>query len=353
MKKRETDKYSCETKEGRLLSSKYRHYRRIDKDKAWASFYHRIRGNSYKKSSWTRPMKYAAAIFVPLVVITLLFLSKINSEKTENSLASILPGSSQAILVLPNGQEIELDSTNMELLSIDATSGLNLLNSRADSKDNSGNIESDYNTLLTRRGGEYRLELEDGTRIHLNANSKLKYPPHFSTKERTVYLEGEAYFEVAHDDDRPFFVITNGIKVKQYGTSFNINAYQGQNVEVVLVEGSIGLILDENEQLLQPGYLAEFHLENKKITTRKVDVETYTAWNDGRFSFDDESLKEIMDILSRWYNIDILFTDDSIGKMRFTGSLDRYESIEPIMQAISKVAKIKVEMKNHTLHISH
>jgi len=341
-----------ELEENDSFLTKYRHYQRIDKKKAWLDFCKRIDVKPKAKIHWQLVYKYAAILLLPISIIALYLLLFTKPTVSENSLAKVLPGKSQAILILSDGNKIALDSTTANCVVVNDSTTATVSNNRISYNGAKQNTSQQYNTLITKRAGEYQIVLDDGTKVHLNAASQLKYPVAFPGSERTVYLQGEAYFEIAPDKKRPFYVITNGMKVRQYGTQFNINAYPGELAEVVLVKGSIGVLTGEKEQMLLPGQLAEFDTENHQLTIKEVDVESYIAWNQGRFFFDNKTLKEIMDILSRWYDVDIQFVNNEVQQLHFTGSLDRYSTIEPIIQAISSAANVTVEMKNHILYIS-
>lgn len=332
--------------------SKYRHYQRIDRKKAWLDFCKRIDVKPKARIHWQLVYTYAAILLLPISIIALYLFLLAKPTAVENSLAEVRPGRSQAILILSDGNKIALDSTTADRVAVNDSIMATVSNNRISYNGARQSRSQQYNTLLTKRGGEYQIILDDGTKVHLNAASQLKYPVAFSGSERTVYLQGEAYFEIASDKKRPFYVITNGLKVRQYGTLFNVNAYLGEHTEVVLVKGSIGVLTGDKEKMLLPGQLAEFDAENHQLMVKEVDVESYIAWNQGRFFFDNKTLKEIMDILSRWYNVDIQFVTDEIQQLHFTGSLDRYNTIEPIIQAISSAANVKVEIKNHILYIS-
>ena len=192
--------------------------------------------------------------------------------------------------------------------------------------------KAEYHTIVVPRGGEYRITLADGTCVHINAESQLRFPVTFSDKERTVRLTGEAYFEVSHRENTPFVVEVGNMRVRQYGTKFNINAYN-EAPEVVLVAGSIGVSGDGGEEVT-------------------LDVSPYIGWTKGRFTFDNERLADIVPELMRWYDVEIKILDDEVANMRFTGSVGRYETIEHIMRAISYTQGVHVAVNGNKIEIS-
>lgn len=205
-------------------------------------------------------------------------------------------------------------------------------------------------TLITRNGKEFWMSLPDGTRVHLNGNSRLSYPLAFTGDQREVALVGEAYFIVAKDKEHPFIVHTAKGDVKEYGTEFNVNT-QGDKTCVVLVKGSISVRAEGGkEQMMTPGDKAELAMQG--VTMSRVDVAPYVAWNTGHFSFEDCELDELMQVVARWYGLHVVFTSDQLRTVRFTGSLSRYESIENTLEVIGAIANVKVEQQDTRIIIS-
>ncbi len=205
-------------------------------------------------------------------------------------------------------------------------------------------------TLTTSHDKEFWMSLPDGTRVHLNGNSRLSYPLAFTGDQREVALVGEAYFIVAKDKQHPFIVHTAKGDVKEYGTEFNVNT-QGDMTCVVLVKGSISVRAEGGkEQMMSPGDKAE--LATQGVTMSRVDVAPYVAWNTGHFSFEDCRLDELMQVVGRWYGLHVVFTSDQLRTVRFTGSLSRYETIENTLEVIGAIANVKVEQQDARIIIS-
>lgn len=336
----------------RRLSERYKQYREIDSLSAWKSFKGKVKKNSSFRIEWGDFVRYAAILLLPLAVAC--FLWWVPGQERQTTPETILPGASQAVLLLQNGSRVSLDAGSGTQIPVGYSSmataseeGISYTHADEEAVDQ-------YNTLLTPRGGEYRVTLSDGTAVHLNSASRLKYPVTFNKNERVVHLEGEAYFEVAKDKNRPFYVVTDGLKVRQYGTSFNVNTYSSQRIDVVLVSGSIGVISNsgKKEQELKPGQKAEFDRSSQTVSVTDVDVESYVSWNDGRFIFDDESLENIMQTLSRWYDVDIRFVSPQLRNLHFTGSVDRYDTIDRILKAIAYTVDVQVDIRERIVYIS-
>ena len=211
-----------------------------------------------------------------------------------------------------------------------------------------------YNTLKTPRGGEYTITLSDGTRVYLNAASKLKYPVQFDSKRREVYLSGEAYFEVMKDMNRPFYVVTDAVRVKVYGTEFNVNTNGIGGTQTTLVSGKVGIWGrgSVQEYIMKPFQLAEFGDNGEFKGIRDVDVKTYTAWKEGFFVFEDEGLEGILNRLSRWYDVDIFYSNERVKTYHFTGHMEKYENIETILNAISKMVGVHFTIKEKTIIVT-
>ena len=156
--------------------------------------------------------------------------------------------------------------------------------------------------MLFRSSGEYKLVLSDGTKVWLNSASKLKYPVAFTGGQRKVFLEGEAYFEVAADTVHPFLVETSGMSVTVLGTGFNVMAYpEEMEAAVTLVHGKVGVQTDHRQQILQPDEQYVYQTTTRRGTVRKVDVSQYVDWKDGILNFDSMPLEELTRRLGRWY----------------------------------------------------
>lgn len=353
--------YERLTKDTALLR-RYRQFASVDEKQAWRRF--QKKHFQVGKSRW-RILRRCAAIFIlPLAgIIAWLCLSNGNELQPvrlqEDQVAMIRSektGRQKATLTLTNGQEIQLKSAPVKPLQDSAIHSVVPLQKteevQAEKAADTTADTTENNKLVTYDDSEFWLTLEDGTKVHLNYNTTLKYPPHFSASSRTVYLEGEAYFKIAKDNERPFRVITaNGI-VKQYGTSFNVNTQVAGVTKVVLVEGSVSVFPHQGgEYKIQPGELAVLHAASPDVRITKVDIEPYVAWNNGRFVFDNCSLESLMNVISRWYDKNILFESEEIKKIRFTGDIDRYGSIVPILKAIQRVTHLKIETEGGNIII--
>ena len=207
------------------------------------------------------------------------------------------------------------------------------------------------NTLAIPRGGEYQLILSDGTRIWMNAESLLRYPTSFVGEKREVFLEGEAFFEVAKDAKHPFIVHTNRHSVEVLGTSFNISAYPDYKVYTTLAEGRIKVSTAKVSVVLNPDQQAVIELDNDDIVTRDVPAYLFTSWAKGNYEFRNTSLSEIVAQLSRWYNVDIYFKNESLKDKRFAGIIFRDEELNFAIEVIERVSNVHFTREGETIYI--
>ena len=334
------------------VASDFGIYEKVNKDSAWEKVI--LKGNIKQKNNARRLgwYKFVAAVMIPLMVVAVGYFireTKPGSEPKDTEFASIEPGKSKAILRLADNRVIEI--TREQETRFDVAEGIAATNNL------SGMVypeqvamgKAEYNVLEVPRGGEYTVTLSDGTVVYLNSGSELRYPVAFGAERRDVFLSGEGYFEVAKDAERPFFVNADKLKIRVYGTSFNVNTYNIANVETVLVEGKIGIQGNNAEYTVKPGQLALYNREKGTMEIRDVDVRPYVAWKEHEFMFDNESLEEIMNTLSLWYDVDVFFQTASLKQLHFTGHLGRYEEVSHILDAISGVTQVKFSVKGRTI----
>ncbi|MBP5278669.1 MAG: FecR domain-containing protein [Prevotella sp.] len=213
------------------------------------------------------------------------------------------------------------------------------------------------NRVTTYHDKEFWARLDDKTLVHLNYNTKLIYPEKFHGDTRDVILEGEAYFMVAKDKSRPFIVHTPNGDVTVHGTEFNVNTRvndngNGNRTEVVLVEGSVSVMpVDGMEKMLQPGEMALLSSSERRATIMQVDVDPYVAWNSGTFAFNDMPLSRIMDVIARWYNMEVTYESDDLRDLKFSGEFDRYGGISPIIKGLNMAMDLNSEARGKKIRI--
>ncbi|MBL1408888.1 FecR family protein [Sphingobacterium faecale] len=259
----------------------------------------------------------------------------------------ILPAQGTAILTLANGEKISLDQlqpnsliTTIDGIQISKNANGEIIYSAAD------NVKLNHianHNIETPKGGFYTLLLPDGSKVWLNAETKIKYPIHFGGSERRIELQGEAYFKVAHDADKPFIVKTEKQEITVLGTSFNVEAYEKNLEATTLVEGSVKISCPQGHLTLEPGQQAIVDSKNA-IQKKQVDESQYTAWINGDFSFVDTKINDVMSQISRWYNVDIVY-DQKENDLRISGMVARNKPLDTVLNILEMTGKVKFKLE--------
>lgn len=275
------------------------------------------------------------------------------------------PGSDRARLTLDDGRCYEL--VQGESLRLDVEGGGRIENS-ADNRlvytaganpQAETDTQAATNRLTVPRGGSYSIQLEDGTTVHLNSESELVYPSVFAQQTRCVSLVGEAYFDVAHDADRPFVVEVDGYRIEVLGTQFNVTAYADERLcRSTLVEGSVRIIPDKegetphDEILLTPGQQAVRDTASDAFSVVCVDPERYTAWMRHEFVFDNTPLAEALRTVSRWYDFHYEITDPELEKYTVTGEISKDGGLDYLFRVLHEVhMPIRLRYENGILFV--
>ncbi len=214
----------------------------------------------------------------------------------------------------------------------------------------------EYNEVRVPRGQMFRLILSDGTKVWLNSETKLKYPKKFlqGSRTRTVVLEGEAYFEVTHNKERPFIVKASTINVKVLGTKFNVSSYPNdENINTTLVEGSVNVIdsiSSNNSILIKPNFQASFNRNSTFLSSKEVNTDNYIAWVQKKIVFEDLSFKDLLAKIERAYNIEIENRNSKLNNQLFTGQFD-VEGIDVIFKALSTSGGFEYEITKNKVTI--
>ncbi|UYQ95800.1 FecR domain-containing protein [Chitinophaga horti] len=245
--------------------------------------------------------------------------------------APVMSGGAKAVLTLGDGSKVVLDSAAQRQI----VSGPVTAQQSGGSLHYDASGAAQQHTLFTPRGGQFRLQLPDGTKVWLNAASSITFPTAFEGNERLVQVSGEVYMEVAENVRQPFRVqVTNGPRLEVLGTSFNINAYADEPIQrTTLVQGSIRYISGTTSQVLKPGQQAL--LENGKVTFGTADVSEVLAWKNGLFHFSGASLQEVMRELSRWYDVDVAY-EGLVRPRSFEGKIGRDLSLQDVLSNLGK-----------------
>lgn len=305
-----------------------------------------------RQRSMTGYLRVAAATAMALTIGAALYFygSQDNKEvMSDQQVVDIRPGGNRAILTVAGGEQIKLDSTEAGIAIRDGE--VRYEEGRLVTKVNSKEVVQ-YITLSTPRGGQYRVELPDGSMVWLNAASSLRYPSRFMEANREVVLLGEAYFEVVPNQSKPFIVTSAGQSVQVLGTKFNINAYLDEgSVATTLVEGSVRVLGTDGTATatLTPGQQAS--LADGVINVRPVDIDYYTGWMTGRFIVNRERLSVVLRQIERWYDVE--FVNDTIKEdVQLWGALSRNVMLSELLKALETNTGVKFKQEGRRVIMS-
>lgn len=326
--------------------------RQLDPDRAWEKIRQRSR-RSGRAIRLRRFISYAAVITLVLSAALWWMMwpagdPGLVADVEHRYQNDVLPGSDQAVLTLSDGRRISLDKQDTRLQEQDGTT---LAGNDGELIYRAGSAgagrEVLYNTLTVPKSGMYRLMLPDGSRVWVNSLSELRFPVQFSAQERRVFLKGEAFFEVARDQDRPFRVDVNGHDITVLGTSFNVVAY-GNTATATLLEGSVRVSNGEQSHLLTPGKQAS--ITDTQIGIRQADTEKVIAWKDGYFHFSEDPIQQIMEQLARWYDLEIDY-QEPIPRSRFGGSISREVRLSEVLEMLKDVSGLNFDINGRKLTV--
>jgi transmembrane sensor len=306
------------------------------------------------RNPYRKYMAIAASILV-LVSIGISYKNGFFNQKKD----TIINNSNEITLQLENG-EIQVISAEKKSQIADAEG--NVVGNQNGSKivyDTETTLEKlVYNTIKIPYGKRFELQLSDGTIVHLNSGTTLKYPVKFIASEnRQVFLDGEAFFDVAKDKTHPFVVNADNLNVRVLGTHFNVSNYpEDKLTDVVLVEGSVGLYTAnekfnaEKNTVLKPGFKGSFSKTDNQIKTKAVVTDVYTAWIKGGLTFRDMSFKDISKKLERHYNVTIVNQNTKLSNEKFNASFGD-EPIAKVLSYFNEIHGINYTLKNNEVLI--
>ncbi len=293
-------------------------------------------------------LRYAAVacVLVSAVVVWSLYFSRQEEPAVVMSAAGNLPTLSvnDQVFALDSGgikrllqqKHVVMQQTDKELVYL---------------TDCGSSVVSEWHTIRVPRQAEFTLVLTDGSRVRLNTGTTLHYPVPFTGDTREVRVEGEAFFEVAPDKDKPFIVHFEDNSVTVLGTEFNISCYKEQPSHTTLVKGSVRLSNSLDAVVLLPGQEGIISSSRENITVREADINVVTAWLNNRFYFKELPLSEIMKALGEWYDVGVLFDNKSTGDMLFSIETKRYEDIDSVLTILESTKKVKFTRKDNMIQV--
>ena len=337
------------------FSTRDMYAKRLDVEHTWDALKEQLAGQRKRRSLFSAWQIGVAASVILLVGIGLYWgFNKKPKVKQVEVAAHVEMGGAKAILVTSRGDEIVLQDSSVQLITLGGGMVAKNDGVQVSYKENEGAGKEDvleYNTIRVPRGGEYKLFLSDNTEVFLNSDSEIRFPVKFGKGKRDVFLRGEAFFVVTTDASRPFVVNANDkMSVEVLGTQFNLQAYPDDAfVETTLNEGAVRVFNGKQGVRLRPDEQAVY--DEGKFTVRKVDASSYSAWKEGRFMLLNHSLENIMTRLARWYNIDIFWENPEVKEYHFSGELARYEDFTEILRMLELATRVHFEVKDRTVFV--
>lgn len=334
-----------------VSSESYEEYRAVHRAAVWQRLERQI-GPRRRGISW-RWVGYAASVAVLVVAGWWLYTRDgMSGDVVEGTrVATVSPGSRKAILHLDSGERVVLADTSGVIVDDRVLGRIEQTGDALVYAAEAGASVERFNVLEIPRGGEFRVTLADGTRVWLNAGTRLRYPVAFVGGERRVALDGEAYFEVTRDTLHPFIVEAGGQVLTVLGTAFGVRAYEDEKAVLTTLErGRVNVASGGRDVELTPGL--QSRLADGQFAVRRVNTRLYTAWHVGVFVFSDQSLGEILGTLSRWYDIEVVYEARELEDIRFTGELRRYSDIREFLDRIQELRKVRFDIQDGTVTVS-
>lgn len=322
-------------------------------EKVWGKRKHRV---------GLHVLKYVAVACAVLgIAVSIFYVSRDKMPEVAETVAvaqapvpAIAHGSSKAVLILEDGSAVKLDRQSI-FQTADATvrntEHTGVISYKKGEKTEKEDVK--MNRLIVPRGGEYNVELADGTLVYLNAESELLYPVAFTGGSREVTLRGEAYFKVTKDNEKPFIVKSDGLSVQVWGTEFNLNTLNQEGYyATTLVEGSVEVkVPGRHSVLLEPSQQARVDCTTSEITCLKVNTLPYTAWKDGKFVFNHENMLHITRKLEKWYDVEFTFSEETLKDLKVFGVISRYEDITKVLKLLSSTRLVSFRYADHKIMV--
>lgn len=327
---------------------------KVQQDEHREDHKHTIPAIRLLKAGW----KWAAAVLLLAAGTYYYILMKVPGESPVAVSAVVQPSdveppqSTQAFITLSGGQKIPLKGINGHNLTeqdgtkiVKADNGEITYQTGGNATTDSGTV---YNTLWNPRGSRVvKMRFSDGSLVWLNAGTSVTYPVRFSGKERRVSLEGEAYFEVAHNSAMPFVVNNGTTGITVLGTRFNVKAYDDEETRITLLEGSVQVDVPGAHRLLKPGEQAK--VGSSLEVVGNADIEEVMAWKNGLFRFDNADIQAIMRKVARWYDIKVVY-EGNVSADRFQGTISMDTRLSELLEVL-ELNKIAYSIENRTVKI--
>ena len=336
-----------------MTEAQLRQFQNTDSEAGWQRLQHKLNSGNrgrQRKGNWIVWWRSVAALLVLSLAAWQLFQHLAGKPGGKPALASqygeeVLPGSRKGMLILSNGNIVALDNGTDSLFTESGSTVQRIAGGSLVYAGGNRSSGTTWNTLQIPAGGEYMVVLEDGTKVWLNAATVLRYPVQFTSGKRQVeLLEGEAYFEVAKNKEKPFIVLANQMEIQAIGTAFDVNTYAVADsaLYTTLTEGKVKVVTTGGSNMLLPG--EQVKVSGGKAKVNAADVEAVTGWKRGLFVFNGTPLPQVMSQLARWYNVRIEYDSRFREPKYFTGEIKRNVPVSKLLQMmeLTGIASFKI-----------
>lgn len=341
--------------EERFITENINRESTFDYKSAFEQFYKTTRKN--RRIKVMRRLRIASVVALPILLVGVGYWVTSDKMKFSDDMAvadSIVPGISRAYIILDDGKKLNLDTLKKELKEKGGTvlspSMGKISYKHIDSVASPSKLV--YNTLNVPRGGEYNVQLADGTYMWVNSESSVRFPVHFTGKKREIFVSGEVFLNVAKDKEKPFIVHTSKGNVRVLGTKFNVRDYKDEDQHITtLVSGSVEYSSSTGKVILKPGEQVRDEEKSDKLTVKEVNVREFISWKDGMYVFNHTRLEDMMKTVERWYDVDVFFLNEDAKSLRFSGELERYENIDKLLDFIKIGGDVRFKIKGKTITV--
>ncbi len=351
-KERELRAFIDQFRNETYLKNRIERKNQIDTESAWKVFSSASKRPVSKVIVLLKRMAVAAVFGLTICACAYFFLFNPSKPSLSGVPATVKdtilypPTGNKALLTLANGQQLILDTADNGIIAVQGGSAVSKTGDQLQYDGANGQDQVVMNSITTPRGSNYKLVLADGTKVILNASSKITFPTAFKGKERRVELEGEAWMDVAKSAAQPFIVSVKGVETKVLGTIINIDAYtESSSINTTLIEGSVLVSFDGVKQILRPGQLSTVTKEGK-LQVKNADTYAITAWVRDRFSFDNTPLPVVMQALGRWYDFNVTYQEDLSAEL-VSAVLSRNSKANDLFKDIEASCNVIITVNGH------
>lgn len=323
----------------------------IQMDEMWQAFQNQLTDEPKPATCSRRIRPYSIVAAAAILAVVLLALNHFffhPSDPVVKSGGNSALSSNQVVLHLANGQQVVLNQTGRQ--DIQAGNAQLVANNKTLVLSIANGADNAWNTLEVPRKLDYKVNLPDGSTVHLNSATKLKFPFAFKNGTREVYVEGEAYFIVEKKADQPFIVHTLQGDIQVLGTEFNVNTYTDAVLKTALIKGVVKVTAQKKSTILKPGDDLTLTANLQILTS--LDSKSVLSWKDGVYYFRNTPFKEIAAMIPRWFDVKVVIDNEDINEMPFTGQLNKSEPLDNFLKPIQYTAGIEFYYKDDVLHIS-